>query len=56
MNLFLGGWEKAQRANDLYASGLRYTSIWNSAAIQTSDVASAIQANLAKKDGKYSKL
>ena len=37
-------------------SGLRYTSVWNSAAIQTSDLATAINAGIQKTTPRFEKL
>ena len=45
-------WSKDHSVQD----GLRYTAVWNSAALQTSDVARAMQAGMKKRKPTFEKL
>ena len=47
---------KSQAGSYLTLPGLRYTAIWNSGALQSDDVLSAMQAGITKKKATFSKL
>ena len=47
---------KFSACTDSYMSGLRYTAVWNSAALQTSDVQSALLSGIQKRKPTFEKL
>lgn len=54
VSLTSGDEDKADKSRVI--SGLRYTTVWNSAMIQSADLATAMKAGIEKKNPRFEKL